>query len=101
MLRVAAFNLGQGKDEYCTDYGPVPNRVPVISMSTRFHDKTVETADNPVYNILFVFFVLFFVFSFFFVNRFWSMFQHYKRVSTQQYQVGTVCAAGFFSKRPP
>ena len=51
MLRVAAFDLGQGKDKYCTGYGPVPNRLPVISMSTRFHDKTVETADNPVYNV--------------------------------------------------
>ena len=53
MLRVAAFDLGQGKDQYCTVYGPVPNRLPVISMSTRFHDKTVETADNPIYNVLF------------------------------------------------
>ena len=51
MLHVAAFNLGQGKDKYCTVDGPVPNRLPVISMSTRFHDKTVETADNPVYNV--------------------------------------------------
>ena len=50
MLRVAAFDLGQGKDKYCTGYGPVPSRLPFISMSTRFHDKTVETADNPVYN---------------------------------------------------
>ena len=43
MLRVATFDLGQGKDKYCTGYGPVPNRLPVItviSMSTRFHDKT-------------------------------------------------------------
>ena len=53
MLRVAAFDLGQGKDKYCTVYGPVPNRLPVISMSTRSHDKTVETADNPVYDVLF------------------------------------------------
>ena len=61
MLRVAAFDLGQGKDKYCTGYGLVPNPLPVISMSTRFHDKTVETADNPVYNILccFFFFVVF------------------------------------------
>ena len=65
MLRVAAFNLGQGKDKYCTVYGPVPNRLPVICMSTRFHDKTVETADNPIYNVLFFF--LFFFFCFFFV----------------------------------
>ena len=50
-LRVAAFNLGQGKDKYCTVDGPVPIRLPVISMSTRFHDKTVETAYNPVYNV--------------------------------------------------
>ena len=64
MLCVAAFDPGQGKDKYCTGYGPVPNRLPVISMSTRFHDKTVETADNPVYNVLF-FFVFFFVKDFF------------------------------------
>ena len=55
MLRVAAFDLGQGKDKYCTGYGPVPSRLPVISMSTRFHDKTVETADNPVYIVPFFF----------------------------------------------
>ena len=67
MLRVAAFDLGQGKDKYCTGYGPVPNRLPVISMSTRFHDKTVETADNPVYNVLLF---VFFLFCFFFVNVF-------------------------------
>ena len=69
MLRVAAFDLGQGKDKYCTVYGPVPNRLPVISMSTRFHDKTVETADNPVYNVqcvcvcFFSYVNVFFVFS--------------------------------------
>ena len=70
MLSVATFNLGEGKDKYCTVYGPVPYRLPVISMSTRFHDKTVETADNPVYNIL----------GGFFVNIFLCVF---KRVSTQ------------------
>ena len=58
MLRVATFNLGQDKDKYCTVYGPVPNKFPVISLSARFHDKTVEKVDNPVYN------VLFFLFSF-------------------------------------
>ena len=68
MQRVAAFDLGQGKDKYCTVYGPVPNRLPVISMSTRFHDKTVETADNPIYNVLFFF-------LFFFVNVFFVCFQ--------------------------
>ena len=67
MLRVAAFDLGQGKDKYCTGYGPVPNLLPVISMSTRFHDKNVETADNPVYNVLFFFFCFFFFFANFFV----------------------------------
>ena len=46
-------------------YGPVPNRLPVISMSTRSHDKTVETADNPVYDVLFFF--VFFLLSFFFL----------------------------------
>ena len=71
MLRVAAFDLGQGKDKYCTGYGPVPNRLPVISMSTRFHDKTVETADNPVYNV---------PCFFFFRKRFLCVF---KTVSTQ------------------
>ena len=74
MLRVAAFDLGQGKDKYCTVYGPVPNRLPVISMSTRFHDKTVETAANPIYNVLFCFF---FVFC---CKRFLCVFN---RVSTQ------------------
>ena len=76
MLRVATFDLGQGKDKYCTGYGPVPNRLPVItviSMSTRFHDKTVETADNPVYNVPWFFF-------FFFCKRFLCVF---KTVSTQ------------------
>ena len=47
-------------------YGPVPNRLPVISMSTRFH-KTAETADNPVYNVLFLF-------SFFFCKRVFRVF---------------------------
>ena len=46
-----------GKDEYRTVYGPVPNRLPVISMSTRSHDKTVETPDNPVYDFFFFFFL--------------------------------------------
>ena len=59
MLRVAAFDLGQGKDKYCTGYGPLPNQLPVISMSTRSHDTTVETADNPVYDVLFFFLVIF------------------------------------------
>ena len=72
MLRVAAFDLGQGKDKYCTGYGPVPNQLPVISMSTRFHDKTVETADNPVYNVL--------CFFGFFLQTFLCVF---KTVSTQ------------------
>ena len=69
MLRVAAFDLGQGKDIYCSVYGPVPNRLPVTSMSTRFNDKTIETADNPVYYVLFFF-------CFFYLCVF-------KRVSTQ------------------
>ena len=43
-------------------------------MSTRYHDKTVETADNPVYNVLCVFF-----FFFFFVN----VVCVFKRVSKQ------------------
>ena len=72
MLRVAAFDLGKGKDKYCTGYGPVPSRLPVISMSTRFHDKTVEKADSPVYNV-----PCFFVF---FCKRFLCVF---KTVSTQ------------------
>ena len=58
-------------------FGPVPNRLPVISMSTRFHDKTVETADNPIYNVLFFLFVFFLIF---FCKRFLCVF---KRVSTQ------------------
>ena len=36
-------------------------------MSIRSHDKTVETADNPVYDVLF--------FCYFFVNRFFVCFQ--------------------------
>ena len=48
-------------------------------MSTRFHDKTVETADNPVYNVLCVC-VCFFFILFFFCKRFLCVF---KRVSTQ------------------
>ena len=77
MLRVAAFDLGQGKDKYCTVYGSVPNWLLVISMSTRFHDKTVEAADNLVYNVLcfflllfFIFILFFFFYLFFFVNVF-------------------------------
>ena len=75
MLRVATFNLGQDKDKYCTVYGPVPNQLPVISLSARFHDKTVETADNSVYNVFF-FFVFFFVIGFLCV---------FKRVPTQHF----------------
>ena len=78
MLRVAAFDLGQGKDKYCTGYGPVPNRLPVISMSTRFHDKPVETADNPVYNVL-CFFFFFFLFVFFFCFFFCKLFCVFSR----------------------
>ena len=74
MLRFATFNLGQGKHKYCTFYGPVLNRLTVISMSTRFHNKTVEMADNPVYNVLFFFFVYVFLCVF-------------NRVSTQQVNV--------------
>ena len=81
MLRAAAFDLGQGKDKYCIVYGPVPNRLPVFSMSTRFHDKTVEMADNPIYNVLFFFFLFFFFvvngfFVFFCVCVFSREFQH-------------------------
>ena len=79
MLRVAAFDLGQGKDKYCTGYGPVPNRLPVISMSTRFHDKTVETADNPVYNVLCVFLFFFWFFFFFFCFFFGNVFCVFSR----------------------
>ena len=71
----------------------------VISMSTRSHDKTVETADNPVYDVLFFFFFLFFfLFFFFFVCLFCKrvFLCVFKRVSTQQYQVGTMRAAGCF-----
>ena len=46
-------------------------------MSTRYHDKTVETADNPVYNVLCFFFSI--LFYFFFVN----VVCVFKRVSTQ------------------
>ena len=61
-------------------------------MSTRFHDKNVETADNPVYNVLFffVFFLFFFCFFFcFFFFLFYFIFFCkrclcvFERVSTQ------------------
>ena len=55
-------DVTKSKDEYRTVYGPVPNRLPVISMSTRSHDKTVETPDNPVCDVLFFFFFFFFFF---------------------------------------
>ena len=77
------------KGEYRTVYGPVPNRLPVISMSTRSHDKTVETPDNPVYDVLF----------FFFVSRFFVCFQEsFNTTVSSQY---SVCRWIFFSKRPP
>ena len=51
----------------------VMDKFPVISMSTRFHDKTAETADNPVYNVpcFFVFFC-----KRFFLCVFSRQFQH-------------------------
>ena len=61
-------------------------------MSTRSHDKTVETADNPVYVLL----LFFFFFLLFCKQDFLCVF---KRVLTQQYQVSIVCAAGFFFLR--
>ena len=77
----------------------------VISMSTRSHDKTVETADNPVYDVLFFFFFLFFFFVFFFflfvcfVNGFFCVFsrefQHNSIKSVQCVPLDV------FSKRPP
>ena len=81
MLRVAAFDLEQGKDKYCIVDGPVPNRLPVISMSTRFHDKTVETADNSIYNVLFCFFlfVFFCCCCFFIINFFVNVFCVFSR----------------------
>ena len=94
MLRVAAFDLGQGKDKYCTGYGPLPNQLPVISMSARFHDKTVETADNPVYNVpcfFCFFFLLFFCKQVFCV--FSREFQHNSIKSVQ------CVPLDFFSKR--
>ena len=75
--------LDKVKIKYCTGYGPVPNRLPVISMSTRFHDKNVETAVNLVYNVPFFFccfFVVFFFVVVFFCKRFLCVF---KTVSTQ------------------
>ena len=70
MHKIHVLMLRQGKDEYRTVYGPVPNRLLVISMSTRSHDKTVETADNPVYDVLFFFFFFFF----FLINSFFCVF---------------------------
>ena len=55
-------------DKVKIDIVQFPNRLPVISMSTCFLDKPVETADNPVYNVLFFFFfifILFFIFIYF------------------------------------
>ena len=82
MLRVAAFDLGKGKDKYCTGYGPVPSRLPVISMSTRFHDKTVETADNRYISPVFFFFFLFFFCKRFFFCVFSRQFQHNQTFSS-------------------
>ena len=62
MLRVAAFDLGKVKINTVQVIDPFP----VISMSTRFCDKTVETANNPVYNVRF----FLFFFLFFFCKRF-------------------------------
>ena len=50
-------------------------------MSTRSHHKTVETADNPVYDVLFFFFFFFFVNGIFCV--FSREFQHNSIKSVQ------------------
>ena len=64
-------------------------------MSTRSHDKTVGTADNPVYDVLFFFLLLFF----FFVNKLFCVFsrefQHNSIKSVQCVPLDV------FSKRPP
>ena len=60
-------------------------------MSTRPHDKTVETADNPVYDVLFFFF--------FFVNGIFCVFsREFQHNSTKSVQCVPL---DFFSKRPP
>ena len=59
-------------------------------MSTRPHDKTVETADNPVYDVL-----CFFVF--FFVNRFFCVFS--RQFQHNSIKLGQCVPLDFFSKR--
>ena len=64
----------------------------VISMSTRSHDKTVETADNPVYDVLFFF-------SFFFCKHVFCVFsREFQHNSIKSVQCVPL---DFFSKRPP
>ena len=70
MLRVAAFDLGKGKDKYCTGYGPVPSRLPFIS--TRFHDKMIKLLKRRI--IRYITSRVFF-FLFFFCKRFFVCFQ--------------------------
>ena len=70
MLSVAAFDLGQDKDKYCTVYGLVPNRLPVntcplISMIKLLKRRIIQYITSC---------------WFFFCKRFLCVF---KRVSTQ------------------
>ena len=67
-------------------------------MSTRSQDKTVETADKPVYDVLF-FFVFVFCLFFFFLFLVNGIFVCFQESFNKQYQVGTVYAAGFFFLR--
>ena len=85
-------DVTKSKDEYRTVYGPVPNRLPVISMSTRSHDKTVETPDNPVYD------VMFFCFFFFCKQVFCVFSREFQHNSIKSVQCVLL---DFFSKRPP
>ena len=56
-------------------------------MSTRSHDKTVEMADNPVYDVLF--------FWGFFVNRFFVCFQESFNTTVSS-RYNDVCSWIFF-----
>ena len=89
MLRVATFDLGQVKINIVQvmDQFPIGYQLsacPLVPMIKLLKRRIIRY----VMSCCFFLFV-----CFFFVNRFLCVF---KRVSTQQYQVGTVCAAGFF-----
>ena len=95
MLRVAAFDLGQGKDKYCTGMDQLPigyqlSACPLVSMIKLLKRRIIRYMMSCFFLFCFLLLLLFF---FFFCKQVFCVF------STQQYQVGTVCAAGFFFLR--